>query len=105
MAKSSEEKKETSEKSIEKKIVELAKKGMTTEKIGLELKREGIYVKSALKKRIGKILKEHGIESNADKKNIEKRIERLNAHLSANKHDYSAKRALFIKVAQNNKLN
>jgi len=104
MAKPSEEKKGTTERNIEKKIVELAKKGMTTEKIGCELRKEGVYVKSLLKKRIGKILKEHGIESNADKKFIEKRIERLNAHLSANKHDYSAKRALFIKVAQNNKL-
>ena len=98
-----EERKETKETDIEKKVVELAKKGLTTEKIGLELKKEGIYVKSSLRKRIGKIVKEKGIESDADKKNIEESIETLNTHLSANKHDYSAKRAIFIKVALNNK--
>lgn len=95
--------KETKNIDVEKKVVELAKKGLTTEKIGLELKKEGIYVKSTLKKRIGKILEEKGMENNADRKNIEQSIEVLNTHLSTNKHDYPAKRAIFIKVALYNK--
>jgi len=99
------EAKETKEVSeIEEKIVELAKKGMTSEKIGIELKKQGIFVKSALNKRISKVLKEKKHYVDADLKHIEKIIERLKKHISAHKHDYPSKRALLIEEAHYTKL-
>ena len=62
---------------IEEKILELAKKGMTSEKIGLELKKQGIFIKSALKKRISKVLAEKKHYVDADLKYIEEIIEKL----------------------------
>jgi ribosomal protein S15P/S13E len=89
---------------IEEKIAELAKKDLTSEKIGLELKKQGIFVKSALNKRIGKILKEKKHYVDADLQNIGKIVEKLKKHLLTNKHDYPSKRALLIKEASYTKL-
>ncbi len=81
--------KKISEKEYEKKIVELAKKGMTSEKIGLELKKQEIHPKE-FKKKILKVLKENDITLDPDLKNIEKKLERISVHAEKNKQDKKA---------------
>ena len=52
------EAKKLSDKDFEKKVIELAKKGLTSEKIGETLRKENIHPKE-YKKKISKILKEN----------------------------------------------
>lgn len=92
------------EANVEEKIVELAKKGISPEKIGLELKKQGLFVKKTLGKRITEVLKSRGIEMNADLLNLQRNVETLKKHISINKLDFKAKRALLIKEANLNKL-
>jgi ribosomal protein S15P/S13E len=73
----------------EKKVIDLANKGLTSEKIGEELKRNGIHPKEYNKK-ISKILKEKYV--NPDLKNTEKKLEKIEEHLKKNKQDKKAKR-------------
>jgi len=87
----SETKKKLSKKEFEKKILELAEKGLTTEKIGLELKKQGINAKEFSTK-ISKILKEHNLYISPDLKNIEAKLQRVEAHYAKNKQDKRAKR-------------
>ena len=75
---------------FEKKVLELAKKGLTSEKIGEALKREKIYSKNYDKK-ISKILKENDSYLNPDLQNVETKLERISVHFEKNKQD---KRAL-----------
>lgn len=75
---------------FEKKVLELAKEGLTSEKIGEILKREKIYSKDYSKK-ISKILKENDSYSNPDLQNVQNKLDRIGAHLEKNKQD---KRAL-----------
>jgi len=89
---------------VEGKVLELAKKGLTSEKIGLELKKQGIFVKKATGKRISHLLKEKGIEMNPDLINLSRNVEKLKKHLSIHKHDFKAKRSILIKEANLNKL-
>ncbi|MBL7059220.1 hypothetical protein ISS08_02095 [Candidatus Pacearchaeota archaeon] len=76
---------------FEKKVLELAGKGLTSEKIGQKLKLEGIHPKDQ-KKKISKILKEKEKYENPDLKNVEIKLERLNAHYAKNKQDKRAMR-------------
>ena len=84
-----EKQKKLSLEEYEKKVLELAGKGLTAEKIGEELKREGIHSKEYNKK-ISKILKDKYI--NPDLKNTEKKLEKIEEHLKKNKQDKKAKR-------------
>jgi ribosomal protein S15P/S13E len=84
-----EKQKKLSLEEYEKKVIELAGKGLTAEKIGEELKREGIHSKEYGKK-ISKILKDKYI--NPDLKNTEKKLEKIEEHLKKNKQDKKAKR-------------
>ncbi len=68
----------------------MAKTGLTAEKIGELLRREGIHPKEHGKK-ISKILKDKELYSNPDLKNIKANIDNLNRHFQSNKQD---KRAL-----------
>ena len=77
------------QKDYEKKVLELAKKGLTSEKIGEELKKQGIHSKEYDKK-ISKILGENYI--NPDLKNVEKKLERVKQHYEKNKQDKRAMR-------------
>lgn len=91
-----EEKKETKQKKsskndFEKKVIEMAEKGLTAEKIGEQLRKEGIHPKEQGKK-IGKILKENNIYENPDVKNIEKKLEGIKGHYAKNKQDKRAMR-------------
>jgi len=83
--------KKLSQAEFEKKILELAKKGLTTEKIGEKLRYQGIHPKE-YEKKISKILKEKNVYENPDLKNIETKLERVKKHYEKNKQDKRAMR-------------
>ena len=76
---------------FEKKVIELADKGLTSEKIGEELKKQEIHPKDYNKK-ISKILKEKGKYINPDLKNVEEKLEKIKKHFEKNKNDKRAGR-------------
>ena len=76
-------------KTGEKQVKELAKKDLTSEKIGEELRRQGIHPKDYDKK-ISKILGNDYI--NPDIKNISAKLERVKKHSQENKQDKKAMR-------------
>jgi len=82
-------KKRISQLEFEKKIKELAKKGLTSEKIGEELKKQGIHPKEYNKK-ISKILEKE--YSNPDLKNVQIKLEKIKKHYEKNKQDKRAMR-------------
>jgi len=88
------EKKEEKKKKLtlveyEKKILDLAKTGITSEKIGEKLRQEGIHPKEYSKK-ISKILGDKYVSP--DLKNVEVKLERIKKHYEENKQDKRAKR-------------
>lgn len=82
--------KKLSQQDFEKRVLELAKKGLTSEKIGESLRKEGIHP-SEYEKKISKILKEKELYVNPDLKNVEEKLNRISEHYGKNKQD---KRAL-----------
>ncbi len=92
MAKEAETKKEekvtgkVSSADFEKKVVELAKSGLTSEKIGEKLRKEGIHSKE-FSKTISQILKEKELYVNPDLKNVETKLNRIVKHYAKNKQD------------------
>ena len=97
------EEKEIKAGEIEKKVAELANQGLTSEKIGLILKRE-FKTSKASGVVIGKILKKANLFKDPDIENLRHRVEKLKKHLEKNKHDYKTKRTLAIKEAKLKKL-
>ena len=91
MEKKKEEKKKLTQAQFEKKVLELTEKGLTSEKIGESLKREGIHSKEYSKK-ISQILKEKKKYESPDLKNIESKLERIKKHYEKNKQDKRSKR-------------
>ncbi len=97
MPKKTEEKKEesvkkakkVSQEEFEKKVLELAEKGLTSEKIGETLRRQGIHPKE-FKNKISKILGNKYI--NPDLKNVEEKLEKIKKHFEKNKKDRRAMR-------------
>ena len=89
---------------LKKIVLDLGRKGLTAEKIGLELKNNYNTSASQLKTKINKILKEGGIDKDPDITNLEKKIEQLKKHKSKNKHDYNTLVALSITSAKIRKL-
>ena len=81
--------KKISQTEFEKKVLELAEKGLTSEKIGEELRQQKIHSKEYDKK-ISKILGEKYI--NPDLKNVEEKLERIKKHYEKNKQDKRAMR-------------
>jgi len=81
--------KKISKEEFEKKVLELAEKGLTSEKIGEALRREGIHPKEFGKK-ISKVLGNK--YTNPDEKNISQKLEKLEKHFSKNKKDRRAMR-------------
>jgi len=84
----------------EKLILDLAKQGLTSDKIGLALKEKGI----GEHEKISEILRKNNIFEDADIKNLTIKVERLKKHIAKNIHDYNTHRALFILEAKLNKL-
>ncbi|MFA5071390.1 MAG: hypothetical protein WC511_03435 [Candidatus Pacearchaeota archaeon] len=76
-----------SESEFEKKVIELADKGMTAEKIGETLKRQGIHSKDYSKK-ISQILG-HKYKS-PDMENISNKLAKLDEHVKNNHGDKRA---------------
>lgn len=90
--KSKESKKKTekiSQEDFEKKVNELAEKGLTSEKIGEALRREGIHPKEFSKK-ISDIL--GGKYVSPDLKNIQEKLEKIKSHFEKNRKDKRAMR-------------
>jgi ribosomal protein S15P/S13E len=94
MPKKSEKKQEEAPKKLtseeyEKKVIELAGKGLTSEKIGEELKKHGIYA-IEYNKKISKVLGDRYVSP--DLKNTEEKLKKIEKHLEKNKQDKRAKR-------------
>lgn len=95
--------KKLSQLEYEKKILELAQTGLTSEKIGEALRKEDIHPQE-YKRKISGILKEKNAYVNPDMKNVENRLERIKAHYSKNKQDKRAMREKDRVFAQFRKL-
>lgn len=91
-----------SEEEFEKKVLELADKGLTAEKIGEELKKQGIHPKEYNKK-ISQILGSKYV--NPDLQNISKKLERIKVHTEKNHNDKRAIREKERVSAQLKRLN
>lgn len=93
------------DKEIEKLVLALSKKGLTSEKIGLVLRDTyGIPTTKIIGKKVSQILKENEIEQNADIINMQKITEKLKKHMEKHKHDFTAKRSSVKKEAKLKKL-
>ena len=85
------ESKKVSASEFERMVLELADQGLTSEKIGEALRKQGIHSKEHGKK-ISKILKEKGKYSNPDIENIGKKLAKVLKHIEKNKQDKRAMR-------------
>ena len=92
-------------KDIEAIILKLAKQGMTSEKIGAELRDSyGIPSAKLYNKKIGKILKENNMYKDSSLENLQKKRKLIEKHLEKNNQDKKARRALMILAARISKL-
>ncbi len=87
--KAKEKPKKLTQEEFEKKVLELAKKGLTSEKIGEELKKQNIHSKE-YKKKISEILGDQ--YEIPDIKNIHAKLKKLTTHSEKNKGDKRAMR-------------
>jgi ribosomal protein S15P/S13E len=84
-------KKKISAADYEKKVLELAETGLTSEKIGEQLRKEGFHPAEQNKK-ISKILKEKEKYQNPDLKNTGEKLDKLRGHYDTNKQDKKSMR-------------
>ena len=103
MEKDKEKTEKITQSEFEKKVIELSKKGLTSEKIGEELKKGNIHPKD-FDKKISRILKEKNLYQSPDLKNIESKLERIKKHSEKNKQDKKAMREKDRVFAQFRKL-
>jgi ribosomal protein S15P/S13E len=75
----------------EKKILDLAKKGLTAEKIGEALRKQNIHSKE-YKGTVSQILKSKDAYENPDIKNVSAKLEKVKEHFEKNKQDKRAMR-------------
>jgi len=85
------ENKKLSDEKFEEKIIEMAKKGLTSEKIGEALRQEGIHPMEH-KKKISEILRKNDLYIDPELKNIGEKLERLTIHHQKFKQDKKAMR-------------
>ena len=76
-------------KEFEKMVIDFAKKGLTSEKIGEELRQQGIHPQE-YEKTISKILKEKNAYVAPDLKNVETKLQRIENHIKNNNKDKRA---------------
>ncbi len=81
--------KKLSQKEFEAKVLALSKEGLTSEKIGEKLRLSGNHPKEYDKK-ISKILKENNSYEDAELKNVQNKLDKIEAHLKNNKQDKRA---------------
>ena len=87
---------------VKAKILELAKQGMPSEKIGLFLRdQQGIPKSKLLGIKISKVLKEAKSYNDSETINTQKKVEILQKHSAKHKHDYKAARSLTKNTAKN----
>lgn len=89
----SEKSKKLTSEEYEKRVLELSKEGLTSEKIGEKLRREGIHPKEHGRK-ISEILKKNNRYENPDLKNIETKLGKIRNHMEKNKQDKKAMREM-----------
>lgn len=89
--KKTEKPKKVAKPEYEKMVIEMAKGGLTSEKIGEKLRQMGIHPQEYGEK-ISKILKEKDLYVNADMKNVEEKLEKIKKHYAQNKQDKRAMR-------------
>ena len=80
-----------SDKEFDNKVLDLAKTGLTSEKIGQTLRNQGIHPKEHNKK-ISKVLKENNSYVNPDLKNVEAKMNKIQSHYEKNHQDKRAMR-------------
>ncbi|HLD55270.1 MAG TPA: hypothetical protein VJB35_03345 [Candidatus Nanoarchaeia archaeon] len=85
------ETKKISQKDFEKKVIEYAKTGLTSEKIGQKLRKEDIHPND-FEKKISQILKENNLYVNPDLKNVDEKLNKIKTHYEKNKKDKRAMR-------------
>ncbi len=83
--------KKVSQAEYEKKVIELADKGLTSEKIGETLRKQNIHPMK-YKKKISQILKKKNKYIFPDLKNVEEKLEKIKTHFEKNKQDKRAMR-------------
>lgn len=81
--------KKLTQKEYEKKVLDLAPQGFTSEKIGEELKKQGIHTKDYNKK-VSQILKENNSYKEPELENIQSKLDKIEAHVKKNKQDKRA---------------
>lgn len=80
---------------LEKIVIDLAKKGESTGRIGLILRDNyGVPKAKLFGKSISKIIKDAKIELKSEKSIVSSKINILKTHLEKNKHDHTATRSL-----------
>ena len=84
-------------------VLALAGKGMTSERIGIEIKKEHKITPRSIEK-ISKILKNSDIKIQPDMENLKISIQTLEKHGSQHRQDNTYKRSLTIKKAKLRKL-
>ncbi len=85
------QKKKLSQEEYEANVIELAKQGLTAEKIGEALRKKGTHP-AEYGKRISVILKEKNLYSDPELKNVVIKLERVKKHYEKNKQDRRAMR-------------
>lgn len=94
--------KKVSQEEYEKRVLQLAEQGLTAEKIGEKLRKEGIH-SSDYNKKMSKIL--GGKYTNPDRENITRKLSKIEEHLKKNKGDKRAMRERARVAAQLRRLN
>ena len=90
---------------VKAKIIDLAKQGMTSEKIGLILRdQHGIPKAKVLGLKIKDVLKEADCWKDGESEMREKGLEITTKHVAAHKHDYKAIRSLTRRSAHHARL-
>ena|SRR3990172_11382910 len=83
--------KKVSQEEFEKMTLDFAKKGLTSEKIGESLRKQGIHPKEHGKK-ISEILKAKGVYVIPEIVNVTNKLEKIKKHFDKNKQDKRAMR-------------
>jgi ribosomal protein S15P/S13E len=89
LKKQEENSKKLSLEEYEKKVIELSEKGLTSERIGEELRKQGIHPKE-YEKKISKILGKRYVDP--ELKNREVKLDKIEKHIQKNKQDKRAMR-------------
>lgn len=80
---------------LEKIILDLHKEGNSPSKIGLVLRdKHGVPKARLLGKKVTQILAENKVKFTTEKEIAANKIQNVEKHISAHKHDYTAKRSL-----------